>query len=211
MAANIRRADAGRQLLRINEQLTPAGAVARARVRVLDYLIFSCTFPGKGQQRTIWMERTTKSTEYKRRFTTAEKTEKWAVTMAKVRIRQAVAQTPWPRWTFVNFCGPHGGESRGVVDMIAVRKDHTTPRRGMKRGDALRIILIQVKGGSAPRPTSEDGKRLRFVARLHGACGILLATWKKGRAARFFSLRPEAGNGTGEWNEVVDLNSIFCR
>jgi len=36
-----------------------------------------------------------------------------------------------------------------VVDEIAVRKDRSEPSLGTKRGDALRIILMQVKGGSA--------------------------------------------------------------
>jgi hypothetical protein len=31
----------------------------------------------------------------------------------------------------------------------------------MKRGDALRLILIQVKGGKAAKPTIEDVGRLR--------------------------------------------------
>jgi hypothetical protein len=53
------------------------------------------------------------------------------------------------------------GESRDVVDLVAIRKDHGRPIAGTKRGDALQIILIQVKGGSAAMPTIEDGKRLR--------------------------------------------------
>jgi hypothetical protein len=40
--------------------------------------------------------------------------------------------------------------------MIAVRKDHGKPRSGLKLGDDLKIILIQVKGGSAARPTPHD-------------------------------------------------------
>jgi hypothetical protein len=45
------------------------------------------------------------------------------------------------------------------VDLLAVRKDHGKPIAETKRGDALQIILIQVKGGSAAMPTTEDGKR----------------------------------------------------
>src|SRR5271167_3026913 len=105
------------------------------------------------------------STEYKRRFRLVKYNSRWAVIMAKVGIRRAVAQAPWPRWQLVNFCGPHGGESRGVVDLIAIRKDHRQPPVGTKRGDALQVILIQVKGGYAAKPTAEDGKRLRIVAR----------------------------------------------
>jgi hypothetical protein len=142
--------------------------------------------------------------EYKRRFKIAAYTERWAVTMTKVRIRQAVSATPFPRWHLLTFSGPDGGESRGVVDLIAVRKDHGTPCNGTKRGDCFQIILIQVKGGYAARPTAEDAKRLRAVARRHHACAVLLASWKKGSAARFFALRPK-----GNWLEIADLKSVF--
>jgi hypothetical protein len=146
------------------------------------------------------------SAEFRRRFKLAAYTERWAVTMAKVRIRQAVSRAPFPRWHLLTFSGPDGGESRGVVDMIAIRKDHSTPRIGLKRGDTFQIILIQVKGGYAAKPTAEDGKRLRIVARRHGACGVLLATWKKGTAARFFSLGRRSPD---EWAEVGDLRTVF--
>jgi hypothetical protein len=62
----------------------------------------------------------------------AAQTARWAVTMTKVRIRQALART---RWQLVSFCGAAGGESVGVVDLIAVRKDHGKPRIGTKRSD----------------------------------------------------------------------------
>jgi hypothetical protein len=150
-----------------------------------------------------------KKPDYANRFKVAAYTEKWAATMAKVCIRQAVAKAPWPRWHFVSFSGPDGGESRGVVDMIAIRKDHGRPSSGIKRGDTFQIVLIQVKGGSAARPTAEDGKRLRIVARRHGARGVLLATWKKGRAVRFFSLRHKSRHRLGDWIEVDDLTAIF--
>ena len=40
--------------------------------------------------------------------------------------------------------------------------------------------------------TPEDGIRLRIVAKKHGAFAVLLATWKKGDAAKFFALRRTA-------------------
>jgi hypothetical protein len=142
--------------------------------------------------------------EYKRRFRIAAYTAKWAVTMAKVRIRQAVIAAPFPRWHLLTFAGPYGGESTGVVDLIAIRKDHGIPSNGTKRGDCFQIILIQVKGGHAARPTAEDALRLGAVARRHCARTVLLATWKKGTAARFFALRPN-----GKWLEVADLKTVF--
>lgn len=144
------------------------------------------------------------STEYRRRFKIAAATGKWAVTMAKVRIRQALAAAPFPRWHLLTFSGPQGRESRGVVDLIAIRKDHGTPRRGTKRGDCLEIILIQVKGGYSAQPTPEDALRLQAVGRHHRADNVLLATWKKGTAAKFFSLRPNR-----EWVRVRDLAAAF--
>src|SRR5881397_711417 len=110
-------------------------------------------------------------------------TARWAVTMVKVRIRRVASRT---RWQLVTFCGKTGGESVGVVDLLAIRKDHGPPGPGMKRGDSLQIILIQVKGGGAAMPSAEDGHRLRAVARQHGAKDILLAVWKKGAAVQFF-------------------------
>jgi hypothetical protein len=146
--------------------------------------------------------------DYKERFKIAAYTERWAVTMTKVRIRQAVAHAPFPRWHFVSFAGPDGGESRGVVDLIAIRKDHAE-RKGLKRGDTFQIVLIQVKGGYAAKPTAEDGARLRAVAKLHHAHRVLLASWKKGTAAKFYTLRPKSKAGETDWIEVEDMKEIF--
>jgi hypothetical protein len=145
--------------------------------------------------------------DYKERFKVAAYTARWAVIMTKVCIRQAVAHAPFPRWHLLTFVGPDGRESRGVVDLIAIRKDHDTPRNGLKRGDAFQVILIQVKGGYAAKPTAEDARRLRIVARRHGACEVLLAAWMKGKAARFYSLRRKPGEPT--WIEIVNLSMVF--
>ena len=134
----------------------------------------------------------------------AARTARWAVTMAKVRIRRVAPRT---RWQLVTFYGKSGAESVGVVDMLAIRKDHSAVVGGIRRGDALQIILIQVKGGTAARPTSDDATRLRAVAKRHAACDVLLATWKKGTVARFFRLRRASARDA--WDEVTDLDSIF--
>ena len=151
-----------------------------------------------------------KTADYNERFRSAAHTGKWAVTMAQVRIRQAVAQAPFPHWHILSFVGKGGRESRGIVDLIAIRKDHTLPLDGMKRGDAFQIVLIQVKGGAAARPTAEDGRRLRKVKQLHNAHEVLLASWKKGAAARFYALVPDQANGESDWTEVEDLKTVFC-
>jgi hypothetical protein len=156
----------------------------------------------------IWMDVMTpgqkRNPEFVRRFRMAAHTARWAVTMTKVRIRHAITDKPWPHWHLLAFTGKGGRESKGVVDLIAIRKDHGRPVKGMKRGDALQIILIQVKGGNAAKPTADDAIRLRAVARRHGACGILLATWKKGSATRFYSLHAE------QWREIEDLRNVFA-
>jgi hypothetical protein len=153
------------------------------------------------------MGKSASRTEFRRRFGIAEQTAKWAVIMAKVCIRQAVAQRAWPRWHLIDFCGKEGRESRGVVDVIAIRKDHSehNVRSGLKRGDALQIVLIQVKGGSSAKPNTEDAQRLRIVARRHNACALLLGTWKKGKSVQFYSLKSKT-----EWTEVTDLTTVFC-
>jgi len=131
-------------------------------------------------------------------------TARWAVTMVKVRIRRVASRT---RWQLVTFYGKAGGESVGVVDLLAIRKDHSQPVGGVRRGDALQIILIQVKGGNAAKPTLEDAMRLRIVAKRHCARHVLLATWKKGTAARFFRLRRATAGEA--WIEITNLDSVF--
>jgi hypothetical protein len=124
--------------------------------------------------------------------------------MVKVRIRRVVSRT---RWQLVTFYGRGDSESVGVVDLLAIRKDHGEPVPGIRRGDALQIILIQVKGGSAARPTPEDAARLRLVAKRHCACHVPLATWKKGAMPRFFRLR--RATASDPWTEITNLDSVF--
>jgi hypothetical protein len=136
----------------------------------------------------------------------AARTARWAMTMTKVAIRRVSAKT---RWQLIEFRGKAGGESVGIVDMLAVRKDHGKPDGVLGRGDALQMILIQVKGGAAAKPTAEDWTRLQAAAKRHRATQILLATWMKGRAAQFFHSRTAAANGKLNWKEVDDLRAIF--
>jgi hypothetical protein len=132
----------------------------------------------------------------------AAKTARWAVTMTKVRIRRVAART---HWQLVTFCGKAGGESVGVVDLLAVRKDHAKLGGITHRGDALQLILIQVKGGGSAMPTDDDARRLRAVAKRHGARRVLLSSWRKGTAARFFRLL----RGSARWVELTDLDTVF--
>jgi hypothetical protein len=135
-------------------------------------------------------------------------TAKWAVIMTKVRIRRVTART---KWQLVTFTGPHKGESVGIVDMLAIRKDHRSGKNGLKRGDRFQIILIQVKGGSAAMPTLEDVERLRTVARQYRA-KALLAQWEPGQRVEFSRLRktlPKKAKPTGVWKKLKSLREVF--
>jgi len=85
------------------------------------------------------------------------------------------------RWRLVSFRGANGGEWRGVVDVLAIRKSTTLPASGdLKRGDLFDFVIVQLKGGSAPPPTAVDVGRLLAVRRALKARAIVLYSWKRG-------------------------------
>ena len=57
----------------------------------------------------------------------------------------------------ITFCGPAGAESRGVVDLLAVRKDQENPMHGTKRGDALHKYPcpFHLRAPKVPEPTPQ--------------------------------------------------------
>jgi len=57
-------------------------------------------------------------------------------------------------------------------------------RRDAGSADGAQARALQVKGGSAAIPMDEDAARLRAAARRHRARHVLLASWRKGAAAR---------------------------
>lgn len=116
----------------------------------------------------------------------AQRTAKWARTMTKWLITKSGRANV--RWRFVEFGGLSGAESYGIIDIIAIRKNHRIPKPGLKRGDLLDIVLIQVKGGSAQRPSESDLDRLIAVARQHRARAVVLAEWKKGQQLNLYEL-----------------------
>src|SRR3990170_160580 len=87
----------------------------------------------------------------------AKLTAKWATTMTRWHIgfvtngkRLGSAKVkPTRRWQLVGFPGPAGRESTGIVDLLAIRKNHQKPKPPFKRGDLFEIILIQIEGGGA--------------------------------------------------------------
>lgn len=126
--------------------------------------------------------------------------------MTKCEIRRTSSGVK--RWQFVSFAGPKGAESRGIVDLIAIRRDHSERRGVLRPGDRFEIFFIQIKGGSATWPKVGDLKRLREVSKLYGG-HVVLASWKKGAAPRFFKLKSLSADRKRAWEaaEPFDLFS----
>ena len=114
----------------------------------------------------------------------AQATGKMANTLAK-----ALARRFSYRWQFMDFLGPSGRESAGVVDIVAIRKCGKQPTiAGLKKLDLFDIQLIQVKGGGAPMPRRDEIVRLRLVQEHYRADGVVLFQWVRGERARFSRL-----------------------
>jgi hypothetical protein len=93
------------------------------------------------------------------------------------------------RWRFVSFRGLGGGEWRGIVDILAIRKDtRASKHRLLKSGDLFDFILVQMKGGSVRKPNLTEIARLRAVAKRYGAKAIVLFSWKRARECKFETL-----------------------
>lgn len=120
----------------------------------------------------------------------AQHTARWARTMTKWLITRSNKRGA--KWQFVVFGGKAGAESYGIVDLMAIRKDHNPTDPAVKRGDLFEIILIQVKGGRSRFPTDEDIDRLKIGAEYHRARTIILAEWKKSEALQLYELHDKA-------------------
>jgi hypothetical protein len=131
------------------------------------------------------------SSEWAEIVAKARRTGKMANTLAK-----ALANRYAYRWRFVDFRGPNGEESAGIVDIVAIRKSGKAPSIiGLKKLDLLDIIIIQVKGGTAKDPTADDIARLKLVGKQYNAQAIVLFTWsKEKKIAEFCAL-----DGKNEW------------
>jgi len=109
------------------------------------------------------------------------------------------------RWQLVEFTGPEGRESAGIVDLLAIRKDHRQNTE-FNPGDLFEIIIIQVKGGNPPeRPEREDIVRMKIVAEEYYAKNIVLSEWKPGEQIRFYQLKNNFNKKThlnNAWDEV---------
>jgi hypothetical protein len=129
----------------------------------------------------------------------ARHTDKWTEIICR-----AVTSRRTKRWKFVSFRGAAGGEWRGVVDMLAIRKATAAPNRSdLKAGDLFEIVLIQMKGGSARKPGMEERRRLDLVAQEYSAKAVILFEWDRGKVTRFSKLTDDL-----EW-ATVHCEDVF--
>ena len=129
----------------------------------------------------------------------AAATDKWTEI-----IMRAITKKVAKRWKFVSFRGSRGGEWCGIVDVLAIRKDTSQPcKERLKRGDLFDIILIQMKGGSANFPTSDEKQRLKAVAKYYKAKKIVLFEWKRKVKTQFYLL-----DKTNKWKETT-ISDLF--
>jgi hypothetical protein len=116
----------------------------------------------------------------------AQHTAKWARTMTKWLV--TFAHRTGAQWKLIDFGGKTKAEARGIIDLLAIRKDHRHSKRGLKRGDLFDIVLIQTKGGTAPSPTPQDILRLSKVKRHYKAKAVVLVKWHRGKKLDLFKL-----------------------
>jgi len=145
-------------------------------------------------------------------LTAAEKakiTAKWATTMTRWHIgfvtngkRLGSKVKPIRRWQLVGFPGAAGRESAGIVDLLAIRKNHKKATIPFKRGDLFEIILIQIKGGGAKRPDKSEIRRLSSVAKYYNARDVVLVEWVKGSHLKFYWLITSRLGPKKAWSEV---------
>jgi hypothetical protein len=109
----------------------------------------------------------------------ALRTAKWARIMTKWMITRS--SKGGVKWQVVSFNGANGQESSGIVDMIAIRKNHRRPAPGSFRGDLFEMVLVQVKGGRSKFPSQKDVDRLLAVQKHHSADKVVLTEWKEGK------------------------------
>jgi hypothetical protein len=129
-------------------------------------------------------------------YVIAQETDRWTEIMLR-----ALSNRVAKRWRFVSFRGKGQREWRGIVDVLAIRKDTSIPANPLlRRGDLFEIILIQMKGGSARSPSIEEKRRLQEVARQYEARAIVLFQWQRGRRTKFYTL-----NETLEWQDSTSL------
>jgi len=126
----------------------------------------------------------------------ARTTAQWATKMtldaiAHATSGQGAGTKVHKKWQCIHFPGPNGGESRGIVDLLTIRRDHHTETEHLSRGDLFEMLLVQVKGGGAPLPPADDRRRLRAVQNYYRAKDVVLSSCLKGATEpTFYVLKP---------------------
>ena len=119
-------------------------------------------------------------TKWQRAAQEAITTGKNATALAKAHLIRE-SRKHGGRWHWVDFPGPNGHESAGIVDILAIRKRYEISEDPddavLKHLDAFDMMLIQVKGGRAKMPSSEDIARMERVADLYSMSKVLLCQW----------------------------------
>jgi len=146
---------------------------------------------GKGKKPKSGGSKSKGKTDWEAAEEKAHATAMLATVLTKEKIKKCNS-----RWQLVEFTGPEGRESAGIIDLVAIRKDHRQ-NTGFNPGDLFEIILIQVKGGNPPkRPDREDIIRMKIVADEYYGKNIVLAEWKPGERLRFYQLRRDFNRNT---------------
>ena len=161
--------------------------------------------------KTINKERTHRNVDCSIAVEKAQNTEKAALEVTKWRIGQLTSKT---KWQLVEFSGKKGHEAVGIIDILAIRKNHlkTIKKVGLKPGDLFDMILIQVKGGGASWPSSNDIKRMQILARYYNAYSIVLSNWKDEQLT-FYRLKDmnsnKKFNSKDVWERITSPSEIF--
>jgi hypothetical protein len=91
--------------------------------------------------------------DFSKAVAAAIRTAKWATVMTKWRIgfetggkRLGSANVkPTRRWQLVGFPGPAGRESAGIVDLMAISKNHAKSNSAYSMGSHLYLWCVQMK------------------------------------------------------------------
>lgn len=195
------------------ENYAKASAEEKARIDEIRHLAAIKAIQNrKSKKKPKTSEHISRKTDWSVAVEKAENTGKAAVEITKWRINQLPSRT---KWQLVEFMGKGGKESAGIVDLLAIRKDHEkkVKKVGLKPGDLFEIVLIQVKGGNASWPSKDDIRRLQILGRYYDASNIVLSEWKDSRLT-FHRLKEglnqkQKFSAREAWIKVFSFNDIF--
>jgi hypothetical protein len=161
------------------------------------------TYPGTVYKKTVSLRRKgmNRNPTFMSPGRRAQHTARWARIMTKWLV--TYSHRNGANWSIVEFNGQNECESVGIVDLVAIRKDHRRHSPPLKRGDLFEMVLIQTKGGSAARPTTQDVVRLSRVAKHHKAKAVVLVEWQHQNKLDMFLLNK------ARW-EPVEPAAIFA-